>query len=99
MRVRLTESDFPYRTYEGTLDGPGQQPLELPAVFEGDFSVSVSDNFARGGRASGAVPPQGLPVEVTVQLTTTGRVAAASSGPTASRRCRSGPCASTPADA
>ncbi|MFI4944119.1 MAG: Ig-like domain-containing protein, partial [Burkholderiales bacterium] len=74
VRVRLTESDFPYRSYEATIDGPSDQPLEFPAVFEGDFSVTASDNFARGGRATGAVPPQGLAVDVSLQLTTTGRV-------------------------
>jgi len=75
VHVTLTESDYPHRKYEGTIDGPGDQPLEFPAVFEGDFSVNVSDNFARGGRASGTVPPHGLPVDVSVQLTSTGRVA------------------------
>jgi hypothetical protein len=74
VHVELVESDFPYRRYEGTIDGAGDQPLEFPAVFEGDFSVKASDSFARGGRASGSVPPHGQPVEVKVSLTTTGRV-------------------------
>ena len=68
VRVRVRESDFPYRTYEGTIDGPDDQPLVMPAVFEGAFSVNVSDNLARGGRASASVPPRGQAVDVKVQL-------------------------------
>ncbi len=75
VRVKLVESDFPYRSYEGTISGPGQQPFEFPEVFEGAFSVTASDNFARGGRAGSSVPPLGEPVEIRVQLTTVGRVA------------------------
>ena len=74
VRVELAESHFPYRRYQGTIDGPGDQPLLFPTVFEGGFSVTASDNFGRGGRSSGDVPPDGQPVEIKVQLTSVGRV-------------------------
>ena len=74
VHVTLVESDFPYRQYEGTIDAAGEQPLVFPAVFEGTFSLKVVGQLRPRGRASGAVPPQGLPVDVKVQLTSTGRV-------------------------
>jgi hypothetical protein len=74
VRVELSESHFPYRRYLGTIEGAGDQPLVFPTVFEGDFSVTASDNFARGGRSSGEVPPDGQPVEIQVQLSSVGRV-------------------------
>ena len=74
VQVELAESHFPYRRYQGTIRSAGDQPLLFPTVFEGGFSVAASDNFARGGRSSGEVPPDGQPVEVKVHLGSVGRV-------------------------
>ncbi len=75
VEVWLKESEFPYGKYQGSINGPGTQPVVFPGVFAGEFAVSASDDFARGGRSGGTVPPDGQPVEVKVQLTTTGSVA------------------------
>ncbi|MBN2370855.1 MAG: Ig-like domain-containing protein, partial [Vicinamibacteria bacterium] len=74
VQVRISENEFPYRSYEGTINSGADQPLAFPEVFEGGFSVDASDNFGRGGRASATVPPDGRTVDVKVKLTTTGNV-------------------------
>src|SRR5262249_57665114 len=57
IRVQLTEHEFPARHYEGTINGPGTQPLVFPAVFEGPFSVNVSATFSPAGPPTPPLPP------------------------------------------
>lgn len=72
--VRLQESDFPNRVYEGVVEGSNQGVVTFENVFEGRLSVEASDAFARGGRASSVLPQAGGEVEIKVALTTTGKV-------------------------
>jgi hypothetical protein len=72
--VTLTENTYPNATFTGSLDASNQGVLPFPNIFEGSFSVQVTDSFGRGGRASGTMP-QGTPsVNIQVQLTTTGTI-------------------------
>ena len=72
--ITLTETDFPGNTYEGSIDASNEGELTFNGIFEGDFSVSVSDPFARGGRLSSTLPGPDQNVEAKVRLTTTGTV-------------------------
>jgi len=72
--VTLTETDYPNASFSGSLDASNQGVLPFQNVFEGKFSVQVSDPFARGGRASGTLPQGVDVVDAQVQLTTTGTV-------------------------
>ena len=51
-----------------------QGTVTFDQVFEGPFSVAVSDIFGRGGRGSSVLPGPGATVNVVVQLTSTGTV-------------------------
>lgn len=72
--VRLQESDFPNRVYEGVVEPSNQGVATFENVFEGRVSVEASDAFARGGRASSVLPHAGDDIEIKVTLTTTGKV-------------------------
>jgi Bacterial Ig-like domain/Carboxypeptidase regulatory-like domain/Bacterial Ig domain len=72
--VTLTENTYPFANFTGSLDASNQGVLPFPNVFEGTFSVQVTDSFGRGGRASGTIPQGTKSVNVQVQLTTTGSV-------------------------
>ena len=72
--VTFTETDFPNASFSGSLDASNQGVLPFPNVFEGAFSVQVTDPFSRGGRSSGILPRGTAFVNVQVQLTTTGTV-------------------------
>jgi hypothetical protein len=71
--VRLRESEFLNRTYEGAVEPANQGLLEFPAVFEGPFSVEASNQFG-GGRVSGVLPRGTDGVEVKVRFGAMGTV-------------------------
>jgi hypothetical protein len=72
--VTLTETDYPNASFSGSLDASNQGVISFPNVFEGGFSVQVTDPFGRGGRASGTLPQGITSLNIQVQLTTTGTV-------------------------
>jgi hypothetical protein len=72
--VRLTENDFPNSVQEDAVQPANQGTVTFQQVFEGPFSVEVSDIFGRGGRTSSVLPGDGSTVTVVVQLTSTGTV-------------------------
>ncbi|MBY0495129.1 MAG: carboxypeptidase regulatory-like domain-containing protein [Cyanobacteria bacterium] len=72
--VTLKESGFPFETFEGVVEPSNEGVVTFENVSEGDFSVSASDIFGRGGRVSGELPSDGATVDVTVRLTVTGTV-------------------------
>jgi hypothetical protein len=73
-RVKLTESGYPNLTYETeVLPGAAGQAV-FDQVFQGDFSVSAVDQYARGGRVSGILPGPGAEIALTLRLTVTGTV-------------------------
>jgi len=72
--VRLTESEFPNRAYEGAIEPANEGVLVFERVFEGPFSVEASAPGG-GGRTSSALPRvAGASVEVKVRLAVTGKV-------------------------
>jgi hypothetical protein len=79
--VRLQESDFPNRVYEGVVSGSNQGVVTFENVFEGRLSAEASDAFARGGRASAVLAQPGGEVEIKVALTTTGKARGRFLGP------------------
>jgi len=72
--VKLTETEFPNRTFESTLDPSDDGVVTIDNVDEGRFAVVVSDSLARGGRASGVMPGEGAVVNVQVTFTVTNTV-------------------------
>jgi len=72
--VRLTENNFPNSVQEDAVQPANQGTVTFQQVFEGPFSVEVSDIFGRGGRTSSVLPGDGSTVNVVVQLTSTGTV-------------------------
>jgi hypothetical protein len=73
--VKLSESTFPNSVQEDALQAANLGSVTFQQVFEGPFSVTVSDLFGRGGRTSSVLPGDGSTVNVVVQLTSTGTVA------------------------
>ncbi len=72
--VKLSESTFPNSVQEDALQAANLGSVTFQQVFEGPFSVTVSDIFGRGGRSSSTLPGDGSTVNVVVQLTSTGTV-------------------------
>ncbi|HEX2874243.1 MAG TPA: carboxypeptidase regulatory-like domain-containing protein [Polyangiaceae bacterium] len=72
--VRLRETSFPNRDFEGSADAANQGVVRFDNVFEGPISTEVSDVFGRGGRASDTLPGPGATLEVKVRLSITGSV-------------------------
>ncbi|HKC13685.1 MAG TPA: carboxypeptidase-like regulatory domain-containing protein, partial [Vicinamibacteria bacterium] len=73
--VRVRETDYPGRTYEGSIDASNQGVATFENVFEGPLSVEASDSLGRGGRTSAVMPrPGGTTISVQVGLTVTGTV-------------------------
>jgi large repetitive protein len=72
--VTLTESSYPNHQQEAAIQPSNQGSVTFDQVFEGPFSVTVSDNVGRGGRGSSVLPGPGASVPITVQLTSTGTV-------------------------
>jgi hypothetical protein len=72
--VRLTETDFPNRVYEGAVQPSNLGVVTFDDVFEGHLSAEASDVFARGGRTSSILPKPDASITMTVSLTVTGKV-------------------------
>jgi Big-like domain-containing protein/carboxypeptidase family protein len=72
--VRLRESSFPNRLFEGAVDAAHQGAVTFENVFEGPLSAEASDTNARGGRASSVLAGPGAILEMKVRLSMTGRV-------------------------
>jgi hypothetical protein len=72
--VTLQETGYPNASFDGAIQASTQGLISFPGIFEGNFSVQVTDPFGRGGRASAVLPQGTTSVNVTVQLTTTGTV-------------------------
>ena len=72
--IRLQETDYPRRSFEAALR-PGDDGVAVfENIYEGRFTVDVTDAFARGGGASGTVPAPDASVDVKVSVTRTGSV-------------------------
>ena len=72
--VTLQETDYPNASFDGSLNASNLGVVSFPDVFEGAFSVQVTDSFGRGGRTSAILPQNTSLISVQVQLTTTGTV-------------------------
>src|SRR5262249_5559725 len=72
--VTVQETNYPNASFDGAIQASTQGVISFPGVFEGPFSVQVTDAFGRGGRASATLPQGTTSLNVTVQLTTTGTV-------------------------
>ncbi len=72
--VRLTETDYPNRVHERSLEPASEGLARFEGVYQGPLVVSVRDPLARGGRASATLGRAGDVLEVKVRLTTTGTV-------------------------
>ncbi|HYE86931.1 MAG TPA: carboxypeptidase regulatory-like domain-containing protein, partial [Vicinamibacterales bacterium] len=72
--VTLQESEFPNEKFEAVVEPSNEGVVTFANVHDGDFNVSASDVFARGGRVSGELPGNGATVDATVRLTVTGTV-------------------------
>jgi len=72
--VRLTESSFPNRLFEGAVDAAHQGVVTFENVFEGPLAAEASDAFARGGRASSVLTGPGAVLDMKVRLSMTGKV-------------------------
>ena len=72
--VRLRETTFPERVFEGAANATNQGVLRFENVFEGPLSAEASDRFGRGGRASSVLSGPGATLELTVRMSMTGRV-------------------------
>ncbi len=72
--VRLTETEYPNRVHERSLEPASEGIARFEGVYQGPLVVSVRDPLARGGRASATLARAGDVLEVKVRLTTTGTV-------------------------
>ncbi|HKY34350.1 MAG TPA: carboxypeptidase regulatory-like domain-containing protein [Polyangiaceae bacterium] len=72
--VRLRETGFPNRDFEGAANAANQGVVRFDNVFEGAVSSEVSDNIGRGGRASGTLTGPGATLEMKVRLSITAGV-------------------------
>lgn len=72
--VKLTETEFPSRSFDQSVR-PGNQGTALFLdVYEGPLRIDVSDPFARSGSATAVLPGPGQEISVQVKVTPTGRV-------------------------
>lgn len=72
--VTLRETAYPSRVFEASLDASNQGVATFEHVFEGGFSLKVTDAFGRGARPSATLPGPGQTIDVKARLTTTGTV-------------------------
>lgn len=72
--VRVSETEFPFGTYEAWAGGATGAAAPFAAVFSGPITIEVHDQVGRGARVSLTLPPNGQPVDARVRLTTTGTV-------------------------
>src|SRR6185436_16858742 len=72
--VKLTETEFPNKSYEGAIEPGSQGMVVFDHVYEGPFSVEAKGPTT-GGRASSVLPRvAGSTVDVKVRLAVTGRI-------------------------
>ena len=72
--VELKGAAFPFDVAAGNITPFDSGRVVFPRISEGSFTVTASDRFSRGGRASGVVTGDGVLARVTVNLSVTGRV-------------------------
>lgn len=72
-QVRLRQTAYPFRVYEGFVEPANGGVVHFAEVVEGPFSVEASDVHGRGGRVSGSLPFGGS-VPVRLALSVTGAV-------------------------
>lgn len=72
--VRLRETSFPGREFEGAASESNGGVVRFDHVFEGPVSAEVSDVYARGGRAASVLSGPGATLDLKVRLSMTGRV-------------------------
>ena len=72
--VRLRQTEYPFRTYDGVVQPVNQGVVRFERVVEGPFTVEAWDVYGRGGRGSGEVTRPGETIGVRVRLTVTGVV-------------------------
>ena len=72
--VRLRETRFPGREFEGAASESNQGVVRFDNVFEGPVSAEASDVYARGGRGASVLSGPGATLELKVRLSMTGRV-------------------------
>src|SRR5262249_52301231 len=72
--VRLQQTEYPYRIYDGVVQPATQGLVLFQDVFDGPFTVAASDVYGRGGRTSGRISRPDETAAVRVGLTVTGAV-------------------------
>lgn len=72
-QVRLRQTAYPFRVYEGFVEPANAGVVHFAEVVEGPFSVEASDVHGRGGRASGSLASNGS-VPIRLALSVTGSV-------------------------
>ena len=72
--VTLQGYGIPASHIEMSLDPSNQGVATFEHVFEGYFSLTVTDAFGRGARPAATLPGSGQTIDVTARLTTTGTV-------------------------
>jgi hypothetical protein len=72
--VRMNESSFPGREFEGAIDAASHGVVTFNNVFEGPVSAEATDPAGRGGRAAAVLVAPGATLELKVTLSITGRV-------------------------
>jgi hypothetical protein len=72
--VELKGAAFPFDVAAGNVTPFDSGRIVFPRISEGSFTVTASDRFSRGGRASGAVTGDGVLARVTVNVSVTGSV-------------------------
>ncbi len=72
--VRLKETSFPGREFEGAADASSQGVARFDNVFEGPVSAEATDATGRGGRAAAVLAAPGATLELEVRMSITGSV-------------------------
>jgi protocatechuate 3,4-dioxygenase beta subunit len=70
----LTETGYPNGSFNGPINAANQGVASFPNVYDGSFSIQVTDSLGRAGLGSGTLPQNVPSVNVQVQLATTGVV-------------------------
>ena len=72
--VKLTETEYPSRSFDQTVRPGNQGRVVFLDVYEGPLRIDVSDPFARSGSATAVLGGPGEEIDVKVEVTPTGRV-------------------------
>jgi hypothetical protein len=70
----LTETGYPKGSFNGPINAANQGVASFANVYDGSFSIQVTDSLGRAGLGSGTLPQNVPSVNVQVQLATTGVV-------------------------